>query len=50
MPRIRPTRKIGSSDFIKLEPTDKKDLGIDIGIDSVDIDDLVVIKNKGKKT
>lgn len=49
MSRIRPTRKIGSSDYIKLEPTDKRDLGIEIGTDSVNIDDIVVIKKENKK-
>ena len=46
MSRIRPTRKIGSSEYIKLEPIDKKDLNIKIGIDEIDIEDIVVIKKK----
>lgn len=44
MARLRPTRRIGNSDFIKLEPTDKHDLDINIGDDEVDIDDIVVVK------
>lgn len=47
---LRETRKIGNSDFIKLEPIDKKDLDINIGTDMVDISDIVVVKqNRGKK-
>lgn len=49
MARIRPTRKIGNSDYIKLEQIDKQDLNIEIGVDDVDLSDIIIIKKRNKK-
>jgi hypothetical protein len=49
MPKIRETRRIGHSDFIKLEPIDKEDLNIEIGKDKIDIEDIVVVKELKKR-
>ena len=45
MARIRKTKRYGNSDIIMLSPQDKIDLGINIGSDLVDIEDIVIIKN-----
>lgn len=45
MTRLRPFRKIGNSNYLKLESSDPKDLNIDIENDLVDIDKIEIIKN-----
>jgi len=46
MARIRTTAHWGNSDVIMLKPSDKKDLGIEIGKDEVDIEDIRILKKK----
>jgi len=49
MARIRNTARWGNSDVIMLKPYDKIDLGIEVGEDEVDIDDIQILKKKKKK-
>ena len=51
MARIRNTARWGNSDVIMLKSQDKVDMDIDIGDDQVDLEDMIILKNKkrGKK-
>ena len=49
MARIRNTARWGNSDVIMLKSSDKVDLDINIGKDKVDIEDMVVLREKKSK-